>query len=345
MIHVAPQTQTVIALARRLSGTPYYNPYDAIDLPFLDAICRTMGTGSGEIGPAGPAGADGAPGAPGADGAAGTDGTDGVDGKTLLNGTIDPTTEGVDGDFYINTTSHQIFGPKASGVWPAGVNIVGPAGANGSDGADGADGAAGAAGSKWYSGTGAPAGGLYLVGDWYLDDANGDVYEKTGASAWTLRDNITGPTGADGAPGADGADGLDGGTLTTAQMIDLIYPVGSIYTSIVSTNPGTLFGTGTWAAFATGRVLVGLDSGDTAFDTVEETGGAKTHTLLATEMPAHVHAENAPASASGGTMKFALDTNASGTQAAGLDTGSAGGGGAHNNLQPYIVVYMWKRTA
>ena len=54
---------------------------------------------------------------------------------------------------------------------------------------------AGAPGSKWYSGTGAPAGGTGIVGDWYLNDANGDVYEKTGASTWTLRDNLTGPPG------------------------------------------------------------------------------------------------------------------------------------------------------
>lgn len=89
-------------------------------------------------------GADGAPGAPGAPG------TDGTDGKTILNGAVDPTTEGVDGDFYINTVSDTIFGPKASGVWPAGVSLIGPTGPTGPTGPAGADGT---------DGVGVPAGG------------------------------------------------------------------------------------------------------------------------------------------------------------------------------------------
>ena len=133
--------------------------------------------------------------------------------------------------------------------------------------------------------------------------------------------------------------------LTVAQLLAFAYPVGSIYISTVSTNPATLFGFGTWAAFGAGRVLVGLNGGDADFDTAEETGGAKTHTLLEAEMPAHFHGELAPLSASGGALRLAVDTNANGSVAAGLNTDSAGGGGAHNNLQPYIVVYMFKRTA
>jgi hypothetical protein len=59
-------------------------------------------------------------------GPAGPPGADGIDGKTLRNGTVDPTTEGVDGDFYINTTSNEIFGPKTGGVWGTGTSLVGP---------------------------------------------------------------------------------------------------------------------------------------------------------------------------------------------------------------------------
>jgi hypothetical protein len=98
----------------------------------------------------------------------------------------------------------------ASLVGPTGA--TGAAGADGDDGATGPAGADGAAGSRIYSGTGAPAGGSYLIGDWYLNDANGDWYEKTGASAWTLRDNLTGPQGSQGIQGIQGIQGPTGAT-------------------------------------------------------------------------------------------------------------------------------------
>lgn len=70
-----------------------------------------------------------------------------------------------------------------------------------------------------------------------------------------------------------------------------IYPIGAIYTSVVNTNPSTFIG-GTWNAFGSGRTLVGVDTGQTEFDLVEETGGAKTHTLSISEMPSHTHIQN-----------------------------------------------------
>ena len=78
----------------------------------------------------------GATGATGAAGADGTDGTDGTDGRTVLSGAVDPTTEGEDGDFYINTETSTIFGPKAT-TWPAGVSLVGPQGIQGIQGTQG----------------------------------------------------------------------------------------------------------------------------------------------------------------------------------------------------------------
>lgn len=77
-------------------------------------------------------------------GPAGPTGAAGSDGNTVLNGTVDPTTEGVDGDFFIRTDTDEIFGPKAAGSWPAsGVSLVGPTGAAGTNGTNGTNGANG----------------------------------------------------------------------------------------------------------------------------------------------------------------------------------------------------------
>ena len=123
------------------------------------------------------------------------------------------------------------------------------------------------------------------------------------------------------------------------EFVKSAYPVGSVYTSVVSTDPSTLFGFGTWSAFATGRTLVGIDTGQSEFNTVEETGGAKTHTLTTSEMPSHSHSVVVGGGSSEGltTSNYLAFGSAS--------TGLAGGDQAHNNLQPYIVVYFWKRTA
>lgn len=164
---------------------------------------------------------------------------------------------------------------------------------------------------------------------------------------------------------ANGYASLDGtGKVPAAQLPasqgSEAFPVGSVFIAVVSTNPGTLLGYGTWSAFAAGRVLVGLDAGQTEFDTVEETGGEKTHTLTESEMPSHTHVqdphshvENQNSTTTGGLAGWgARDTSTNTSIATGYSTApttavnqSTGGGGAHNNLQPYITVHMWKRTA
>lgn len=150
----------------------------------------------------------------------------------------------------------------------------------------------------------------------------------------------------------DRVETLTGKTLSTGSTIDenvtvtevlrKVYPVGSIYISTTSTNPNTVFGFGTWAAFGAGKTLVGLDSGDGDFDTSEETGGAKTHTLTVDEMPSHQHTQ-----ALGGSLS--TSPNAPGGYVIGSENSSlvnaTGGGSAHNNLPPYIVTYFFKRTA
>lgn len=149
-----------------------------------------------------------------------------------------------------------------------------------------------------------------------------------------------------------------------------LYPVGSVYIAVVSTNPATLFGFGTWVAFGAGRTLVGLNASDTSFDTVEETGGSKdavvvshTHTATVTD-PGHTHSpvtSNNTFTGASSTTPFnsvgqtwaapsgtSLNNNvaiASATTGITVENSTIGVSGTNANLQPYIVVYMWKRTA
>ena len=167
-----------------------------------------------------------------------------------------------------------------------------------------------------------------------------------------------------------GAMAVRDGGITKAKLatdalegLESAYPVGSIYmNATVATNPGTLLGFGTWVAFGAGKVPVGIDASDTDFDAAEETGGAKTVTLDITEMPSHRHGGIQPSGSTGSNSNgFDVDSPANGADTdsfqkftkyaggAGSDENgtltSAGATQAHNNLQPYIVVYMWKRTA
>jgi len=166
-----------------------------------------------------------------------------------------------------------------------------------------------------------------------------------------------GGTGASTAAGAASALAVEIGKL--------LYPVGSIYNNIsVSTNPATLLGFGTWVAI-TGRVIVGLDSGDTAFDTVGETGGSKdaivvSHTHTATDS-GHNHAlyytgaygtENNSANTlyqgygyNNYVQSTAPNAGITGSGAANISVSTTGSSATNANLQPYVVAYVWKRTA
>ncbi len=162
------------------------------------------------------------------------------------------------------------------------------------------------------------------------------------------------------------------------EIIDLIYPIGSIYMSVNSTSPATLFG-GTWARWGNGRIPVGVDTSQTEFNTVGKTGGEKTHVLTKSEIPGHTHAISAQtitstsAGSHGHRLAYsstaavggsAARVNGSGTLWTGdsvtehngahthnvtipahTANSNSDGGGAHNNLPPYITCYMWKRTA
>lgn len=143
----------------------------------------------------------------------------------------------------------------------------------------------------------------------------------------------------------------DTSIATTEWVRDLMlamHPVGDIKMSVVNVNPGTYLG-GTWAPWGSGRVPVGVDVAQVEFDTVEEIGGAKTHTLTVAEMPSHDHAQKVDSSynaQSGGTpTHYAQNSDNFAAATGGLTTGTRGSGQPHNNLQPYITCYMFKRTA
>ena len=130
-----------------------------------------------------------------------------------------------------------------------------------------------------------------------------------------------------------------------------IYPVGSIYMSMNSTNPSTLFG-GTWKQI-NDRFLYATTSGGTSGGT----GGEATHKLTIAEMPQHAHEEYGIDSGSkawnpmrqGSGRLDGIPAYTAGWQgssfAASVDTGSTGSSQPHNNLPPYLRVYMWQRTA
>ena len=128
------------------------------------------------------------------------------------------------------------------------------------------------------------------------------------------------------------------------HMLETVYPVGSIYINAgVATNPGTLLGFGTWTAFGTGRVIVGVDSSDTDFDAVRETGGSKTHTLTVDEIPSHTHSITVYNES--GSPDGDVGGDSSSTSLGTVNTAATGGGSAHTIVQPYITAYMWRRTA
>jgi hypothetical protein len=146
-------------------------------------------------------------------------------------------------------------------------------------------------------------------------------------------------------------------TAETNFVLDNVYPIGSIYMNVNSTNPGTLFG-GTWEQIQ-GKFLLGMSSSYPA----GSQGGEASHTLTTEEMPSHGHN---PANQSGyfgfiTNSKKAFEVGDMGVQSGSgryypysttaFDisrnslTGTTGGGKSHNNMPPYLSIYIWKRTA
>jgi hypothetical protein len=128
--------------------------------------------------------------------------------------------------------------------------------------------------------------------------------------------------------------------------INTIYPVGSIYLSVASTNPETWLPGTTWSVWGTGRVPVGVDTSNGSFNAIEKTGGETAHTLTTAEMPQHNHSANGWGGESGNLESGSLKRSAmKNDEASNLATTNTGSSQAHNNLQPYITCYMFKRIA
>lgn len=122
------------------------------------------------------------------------------------------------------------------------------------------------------------------------------------------------------------------------------HPIGSIEINVSGTNPSEYIG-GTWESYGSGRVLVGVDTSQTEFDTVMKTGGEKTHKLTINEMPSHSHSTPTTLRYDSTSTWWIGGTGGTTIAADNKATGSTGGDKPHNNLQPYITVYIWRRTA
>ena len=166
------------------------------------------------------------------------------------------------------------------------------------------------------------------------------------------------------------------------NILDFVHPVGSIYMTMNNQNPSTLFG-GTWVRWGEGRVPVGVSENDSDFGTVEKIGGEKEHPLTKDEMPKHRHqgqytynhtytdyldSPSQVIQVEQGTREVEVQYKVIKNDVSTVDCHSRGSGPAndiyysekvtstygvaddggnipHNNLQPYITCYMWKRTA
>jgi hypothetical protein len=189
----------------------------------------------------------------------------------------------------------------------------------------------------------------------------GGAFTCTGAAVFSSTVAIAGSATAPTPTFADSSTKIATTAFVQAALA-AAYPVGSIYINATSsTNPATLLGFGTWVAFGAGRVPVGLDASNAAFDTAEETGGSAdaitvSHTHTATSVvtdPGHAHSIIiGEGFSTGNSVQYTnsnlgtrnvINSNTTGITVA-TTIASAGSSGTNANLQPYIVVRMWKRT-
>lgn len=168
----------------------------------------------------------------------------------------------------------------------------------------------------------------------------GDLYNRPKINGVTLTGNKTTSD-----LGISYDDLTDKPVIPTLQsFLNILYPVGTIYTSVSNANPGLTMG-GTWELFGAGKTLVGVDTTDSDFNASGKTGGEKTHTLTINEMPSHNHNKLKLRWSTASGANAVYGSNGTGNGSDRDSESNEGGGLPHNNLQPYICVYFWKRTA
>lgn len=150
-------------------------------------------------------------------------------------------------------------------------------------------------------------------------------------------------------------------TGAPSATLEAAWPIGSVYYSTSLANPAIAFGFGTWTAIGQGRFVVGYNAGDSDFNAVKKTGGAKTHThggvtgsttLTIDQIPSHVHQQQGSQDA-GSDFGYVMDNNNQATDlSVPVNTLSAGGGQGHNHtissassLPPFLVLVLWERVA
>lgn len=200
---------------------------------------------TGATGAQGPIGLTGPQGATGPQGVAGTNGTNG---NTVLNGTIAPTAAiGVNGDFYINTTTKTIFGPKAAGVWPAtGTVLVGPAGTNGTNGING---------NTVLNGTIVPTAAIGVNGDFYINTSTNTLFGPKAAGVWPATGtSLVGPAGSNASitMGAISGTSTANGATLTAGVLNLT-PADATNGGVITNGTQTIAGAKTFTSAVAGN--------------------------------------------------------------------------------------------